>query len=419
MPLYSYLAKQSDGRSETGILVGSNAEEVVDQLTRRGLVVEQVEVARSPDDPLAPPRQARKETPRGAPPESPRSAIASQVLGPIVGKVGLSHLQFFFRQLATMLEAGLSPASALETLARQTTSGKLRTILAETRDFAAAGQAMTAGFERYPEVFTPLMTSMIRVGEQGGFLPKVLSDLADYVQRDIELRNMIRRETAYPKLVVVASIVIILAANGVIHSVAPGSPGLSSPLTTLGPWLYIVPLAVAVFLYVRVGLQNPAIRNAHDSIMLALPYVGPMIRGFAMAKFGRALGALYGAGVPLPEALRLASDASGNEALRARVHPASAGLREGGSVTEALRAAGVFSPIVIDMTATGEATGNLDQMLVKAAEFYEGESETRAKQAAVALGILAFLCVAAYVAYVIVGFYSGIGSSYGRAIEGA
>lgn len=126
-----------------------------------------------------------------------------------------------------------------------------------------------------------------------------------------------------------------------------------------------------------------------------------------MARFGRAFGALYAAGVPMPRAFRLAADACGNEALRSRMQPAVEDLEQGVSMSQAFIRTGAFNPLVIDMVRTGEMTGNVDMMLNKMADYYEDEGSLKARQSALILGVIVFLCVAVYVGYVIISFYTG------------
>jgi type II secretory pathway component PulF len=317
--------------------------------------------------------------------------------------VPLHRLHFFFRQLGTLLRAGINPADALDTLSKQS-SGKLATVLKETRDHVMAGRPMSAGFQRYPEVFTPLMMSMIRVGEQTGTLDEQCRQISEYIERDIELRNLIRRETAMPKITVAASVLIILGANSVIGVLAPGESGLPAPIAV---WTLAVLAGAAAFVFVRFVLPHPTVRRAFDGFLLSLPWFGNMILGFSMAKFGRAFGAMYRAGVPLPQAVELAADACGNEAVRARVRPAGRRLESGQGITETFAATGAFSPIVLDMTRTGETTGNLEEMLTKIAEFYEDEGRTQAQTAAKIFGVAVLLLVGVYVLSIVVTFYTG------------
>jgi type II secretory pathway component PulF len=144
-----------------------------------------------------------------------------------------------------------------------------------------------------------------------------------------------------------------------------------------------------------------------------------MAQGFAMARWGRAFAAMYKAGVPYGEGVQMAADACGNEALRARMYPAVKQIQEGRSFTEVFAETGAFSPIVLDMTRTGETTGNLDEMLNKASEYYEDEGQTNARKAATILGVVALIFVGIYVGYIAVQFYSGMGfaGQYKEALE--
>ena len=128
-----------------------------------------------------------------------------------------------------------------------------------------------------------------------------------------------------------------------------------------------------------------------------------------MAKFGRAFGALYQAGVPLPKIVMLAADACGNEYMRAKLYPASKVLEGGAGITETLKSTGALSPIVINMLSTGEQTGNLDQMLNKMSDYYQDEAKTRSIQLGTFMGVLAFLVVAVYIGFIVISTYKGMG----------
>ena len=136
-----------------------------------------------------------------------------------------------------------------------------------------------------------------------------------------------------------------------------------------------------------------------------------------MAKFGRAFGALYRAGVPLPNVVKLSADSCGNEYMRAKLYPASKVLEGGAGITETLKSTGALSPIVIDMLSTGEQTGNLDQMLNKMSDYYQDEAKTRSIQLGHFMGVLAFLVVAIYIGYIIVTFYENMGNTFNNQVK--
>ncbi|MCW5937211.1 MAG: type II secretion system F family protein [Fimbriimonadaceae bacterium] len=416
MPIFEYSATNPEGRTVNGTVHGASMDAAARSLVTQGLQVTSLAVAVMPEEPRpASPAAPQTEgvAPQEAPPTTPRSRFVTDVAGPLVGQVPLTSLHFFFRQLSSMMHAGINPSDALDTLSHSTTSPKLRTVLRETRDHVVAGRPMSVGFQRYPEVFSPLILSLVRVGEQGGMLDEQFKLIADYLERDIALRNMIRRETFWPKVTVFFSILIILAANAVIASVAPGRQGLPTPTFI---WIGATVFFAAWFIFVRWGLRIPAVKHTVDSILVVLPWFGSMVNGFAMAKFGRAFGALYKGGVAIPVAVKLAADACGNEAVRSKIYPAAQRLESGAGITETFAATGGFSRIVLDMTRTGETTGQLDQMLTKVAEYYEEEGQIRAQQATKVFGVITLLIVAIYVLYILFTFYSGyFGGMMGQA----
>jgi type II secretory pathway component PulF len=426
MPVFEYIATNASGEAVKGTLLSASIMAAAEDLARQGYQVQHVGVVEGAGDPI--PADFRVEgrvskaegtegqRDRGTEEDitQPRSYVQTDVMGPLFNRVPLSDLLFFFRQLSTMLKAGMGMVASLDTLSKQTHDSRLRSVMRELREHALAGRPISAGLQRYPEMFTPLMLSLVRVGEESGMLDSILAQIAGYIEREIELRNHIRRVTIYPKLVVGASIFIILVANMIIASVG-GTQQIDSLLTRWTTWIVLGPIIVGLWLFFRVGLQNPRIKYTWDEILLTLPLFGKAVRQLCMAKFGRAFGVLYAGGVPVHRAVQLAADACGNEHLRARIHPAARGLQEGIGITEAFTATGAFEPIVLDMARTGETTGNVDFMLTKIAEFYEEEGKTRSHQFAVAFGVLAVLVVAIYVAYTVINFYVGYFSGAGRA----
>lgn len=405
MPVYRYSAISADGKTEHGMLNESSMEAVWRRLSEKGLTVQEVIEAEAQANPEAGHAQAQHHGQQATGPQQ-RSAFVTDVVGPVVGQVPLDALHMFFRQLSTMLEAGLGISQALATLATQTSSSKLAKISREAQVHVTEGKPLSDALDYYPEVFTPLMTSMVRMGEQNGMLGQQCNELANYIHQDIELRRVIRRETFQPKMVIGASIVIIGAAQLFIASIGEQTH-LDAPLNRLSTWIILLPILIALFLFVRVGLKRPEIKEKWDALLLAIPYINGMVRGFAMAKFGRALGALYRAGVPLADSIRFSADVMGNIPMQKRLHQVASRVQEGDSIHNVFTEAGVFDRVVLDMTKTGEMTGNLDQMLRHVAEYHESEGAVKARQGAIFLGVIAFLAVAVYVLFILIRFYTG------------
>jgi type II secretory pathway component PulF len=264
-------------------------------------------------------------------------------------------------------------------------------------------------------VFPPIVLSLMRAGEKGGFLDEGLTQSADYLDREIALRNLYKRVTFYPKIQVAASMVIIVGANAIITAVNASAGKLSSPLTEVSTWMVLGPIIIGLFLFFRVWLANARVRYDWDAVIAHIPAVGKIYRELAMARFGRAFGALYRGGVPMTESMKMAADACGNEYLRSKMQPAVKRLETGDTFTETLRDTGAFNPIVLDMVATGETTGNLDHMLGRMAEFYEGEATTKTTQLGQLCGVIIGLLVAIYVGYIVINFYTGYFGGMGAA----
>jgi MSHA biogenesis protein MshG len=443
MPTFEYQAQNGSGEPVSGVVFGVSLDHAARDLASQGLKVTNIGVAANPNDPLsgvssARPVQAAQaptaapaetaspegETPPpgatyAAPPTEERSYAETSVWGPLVGQVPLEKLYFFFKQLGTMLNSGVPFVQSLDTLAKQARDPKLEGIIREIRGHVEAGRPMTAGLQRYPEVFRPIIVSIIRAGEEGGFLAPSVSQVANYLEKEIALRNLYKRLTLWPKIELAASFVIIIAANLIIDSVkqSPDARKLSSPLTTLSTWFWLGPLLIALFLFFRVGLANPRIKYNWDTIGTNLPGIGNMLRELSAAKFGRAFGALYKGGVPLQKAMQMAADACGNEYLRARIYPAARRMEDGEGIAATFAATGAFSPIVLDMVATGERTGNLEQMVEKMSEFYEDEATVKATQVATWVGVIVFLFVALYIGYIVITFYTGMGQDLSKGMS--
>ena len=256
MPNFDYIAKHDDGRTIRGTAAGDTIQEVITTLALNGMLVIKINPTANPSDPIPTsftqvpklrptetraPKQpsgmpsAAPSVPQGnpydqpipavtppAPSETPkapsdqRSYIATSVVGPLVGTVPLADLQIFFRQYAAMQNAGVPMSKSLGTLAKQSRIPKLQRIIQEMEVGAEAGRPISSVLQRYPEVFSGLMVSLVRAGEEGGFLVNALTLTAEYIQTEIEIRNQWKKATLYPKMIIGSSILIVLATNAII-----------------------------------------------------------------------------------------------------------------------------------------------------------------------------------------------------------
>lgn len=426
MPIFAYRGTDPIGRETKGTVSGANLEAVLQDLTRRGYTIEALapegqEIPVYAPDYRPNPEQGTYEHPvHQASPhlDMRRPAVVTEVLGPIFGKVPLATMSQFYRQFATMLNAGVGPHDALENFARHARDIRLKKVLVELQEQVLHGRPISYGMQRYPEVFGVLEISMVRAGEAGGFVDSSLSNIADYLDREIALRNLKRRVTFYPKLTLVMSVLIFGGANMIIGSLAPGSPiRLNNPLSDPKTWVWLGPLVIGIFLFLRVGLHNPRVKYFWDGVVRLVPFIGKTNVMFSMARFGRSFGALYRSGVPVSQAVQLAADACGNEYIRSRMSNAAEKLSSGAPITQTMAETGVVTPTVLEMLSTGERTGMIDPMLNKMADYYEGEGEVRATQMGYVLGVVMLLIVGIYVGYLLLTGYSGIANSRMSGIE--
>ena len=319
-----------------------------------------------------------------------------------------------------MLHAGVPFVQSLNTLAGQSRSPKLKTILHEATGYVENGRPLSECFQRYPEAFGAVILSLLRAG-RGGRLPRHGDGQHRRLPgtRRSSFGGCTSGSPSIPSSRSSRRSSSSWARNAILASIKPGAKGLSSPLTTPSTWIVLTPIIVGIFLFLRVGLANPRIRYNWDAFVSRIPYLGNTMRQVAMARFGRAFAALYRAGVPMVRSLQLSADACGNEYLRAMMQPSLQRVREGESITVALKETGAFSPIVMDMVATGESTGNLDSMLGKVGDFYIAEAEVRQVQLGYAVGVLLGLLVAIYIGYIVISFYTGFGNDVTEQIKEA
>ena len=321
-------------------------------------------------------------------------------------------LSNLFRQLAALMHAGTGIGVALQTMAENGANKSLRSACEQISKRAMTGEPISDSMKAFPGLFSPLMIGITSAGERGGFMEAAFTRLADYAERDHNLEQSIKRETWYPKLIVFCSILI----PGVVPLVLSG---FSAFLAQVGPPLLIIAMLVVgwkVWQFMRPALTssidglkvgNVSPSKIYDEIKLMIPIIGKTARALASAKFCRALGALYSAGVGPSEAVRLGAAACGNRAVAERALATIPQLNAGAPLTQCMKETRVFNPLALQMMRVGEESGDLDSQLDKAADFLETNAETTIKQAVPALGIVVFLCVAAYVGSVVVQMWGG------------
>jgi type IV pilus assembly protein PilC len=390
MPVYTYTARDQSGNTTNGTVEAISDSLAAAHLRDQGLWVTELRAAGG--------ARAGGVERRPATVPGQERGLSKQILSP----VSLKDQSLFYRQLYTLLNSGVALYQAFEMLSNpgQTPNAQLRRVVGELARDILAGRRLSEGMERYPWLFDKMQRRMVEAGEAGGLLVEIIKRLADYLEREYEIRQHLKRQTLYPMLVLLM-LILVLPINMPLTL-----GGYLRDLTQLV--LFIGVGGVVLWLVARVFLASRGGREFYDQVKLALPIIGKLIRKLAAARFARCLAALYGAGVPIASALALAGESSGNHALELQSQRMVPAVERGMSVAQVLTASNFFPPMFTGMVSTGESTGNLDTMLDKAADFYEEEAAHATTQLMVILGVVLLVGVGICVLFKVLSFYTGM-----------
>jgi type IV pilus assembly protein PilC len=299
----------------------------------------------------------------------------------------------FTRQLATMMKAGVPLLQAFDIVARGATNPRLTKLLTDIRTDVETGTSLSVAFRKHPMQFNALYCNLVEAGEQGGILEQLLERLAIYEEKTMALKQKIKSALIYPVAVlVVAFIVLTIIMLFVIPAFKEvfSSFGADLPAPTLAVmwlseqfvaywWLIFGVLIGGGYFFMQSWRRSEKMQIAMDRLFLRLPIFGDLIRKSVLARWTRTLSTMFGAGVPLVEALDSVGGASGNAVYQIATDQIQKEVSTGTALTMAMQNTGVFPTMVLQMTAIGEESGSLDHMLGKAAEFYEDEVDEMVK----------------------------------------
>ncbi len=303
-----------------------------------------------------------------------------------LSKISVRDLSIFTDQFGTMMNAGLSISRALSVLSKQTTNPKLTKIILSLAEEVKKGNSLSSALSKYPNVFSPLYISMVKAGEASGNLGDSLIKMASFLQKDYETEHKLKGAMMYPIAVLVFSILIVI---GLFIFVIPrfedflnqlGAPlpaptkltfAMADFLVKYG-WILLIFIIIAYILYTK-WAKTPSGRKRVDTWKLKMPVFGELNVKAAMARFSDTLATLFGAGIPLTEALETVKGVIDNVIISEAVEGIINRIKRGESLAASLEKSGMFTPMVVEMTGIGEESGSLDAMLVKVAEFYNEE----------------------------------------------
>lgn len=367
MPAFQFLALDEQGRQHKGLLEGDTARQIRQQLRERGLTPLNVDEVRG---------QARANS------TAPATRSGR-------GRLSATELALITRQLATLIGSGLPIEEALGAVARQAEKARIASLLLAVRSRVLEGHTLANAFSDFPKVFPELYRATVDAGEQSGHLEIVFERLADYTEARQAMRQKVGLALFYPAILTVVAILVVAGlltyvvpqVVQVFTNVKQELPGLTKGLIAVSDFLrhYGIVLLIGIALAVsgwRVAMRGLNFRRRMQRWQLRWPLVGRLTRGLNAARYARTFSILTASGVPVLDGLRISAQVIDNLPMREAVEHAAAKVREGASLSVSLQQSGYFPSMTVQLIASGEASGRLEQMLERAAQQQERESET-------------------------------------------
>jgi type II secretory pathway component PulF len=417
MPSYRHQSIDRGGAVSSGVIAAADRASALRLLQSRGMAPMSLEAA----DP-EPAEQGRRAQAAGPRAGAPRGGIGAMVRGLAGGRqdrptMKRSELANMVRELATAIEAGLPLLNALKTARRQA-SGKAQPVILDfVIERVEAGRPLHEAMVEYGPPFDEMIVGMVRAADASGRTSEVMHQLADLLDRSVELRREVVGATLYPMIVAFMILVSIVVAVTFLlpRLMEPilSQPGVTVPWPTQvllafadfmkSWWWLVVAGALAAFVGGRRWLAVRANRRRVDRIILEAPILGPLVRDVAVARFTRTLGTLVSAGLPILQALRIVRDTLGNLVLMEAIDGVQEKVTTGQSLADPLERCGHFPPLLVQIVNIGEKSGRLEPMLMHAATAFDRQVNSSLKVFAQLLPPVLLVFMAGIAAFVLAG----------------
>ena len=361
MTTFAYQARDSAGKMISGVQEALNEDNAINTLMARGLMVLSIQ-----------------------------QKAGGRVTAP-KGKVSETDLVLFTRQLATMVDAGLPLVGGLTALYEQADPKKqagLRRIVGEVTALVQQGDSFYEAISKHPRVFSRLYVSMVKAGESGGLLAEILDRLASFLEAAARLKKKVKSAMTYPVIVICIAIAIttflivkvVPVFGGIFADFGANLPGPTQFLLDLsdfirGNWLILIAIIAGTIFGVRAFVRSERGSKLWDRWKLKLPIFGPLIHKICMTRFARTFAQLIRSGVPILEVMSIVGDTSGNDVVAQAIKGVASDVEKGDHLASSLARQPIFPPMLIRMVSAGEATGKIDVMLEKMADFWDEEIE--------------------------------------------
>ncbi|MGF1738862.1 type II secretion system inner membrane protein GspF [Photobacterium satsumensis] len=381
MAAFEYKALDAKGRQKKGVLEGDTARQIRQQLREQGMIP--VEVVQT--------REREKKKASGG--FQLRRGIST------------TELSLITRQLATLVQASMPLEECLKAVAEQSEKPRLKNMLLAVRSRVVEGYTLSDSLAEYPHIFDQLFRAMVAAGEKSGHLDTVLNRLADYTENRQKMRSKLQQAMIYPTmltLIAIAVVAFLLAT--VVPKIVDQFVQMGQKLPTITEillaasdfvqnWGLVVLLVIAaVVMLLKMALKRPDFRLKWDRWVMRLPVIGKVARGLSTSRFARTLSICTSSAIPLLEGMKVASDVMTNTWVNQQIREAADKVREGSSLRVSLEQTKIFPPMMLHMIASGERSGELEQMLTRAADNQDRDFESLVNMA---LGIFEPLLIVA------------------------
>ena len=390
---YAFKALDLSGVPTKGEMEAGDKQTVASQLRTKGLIVVDI--------------------------EEQQPASAGDILASFK-RIKADELVIATRQLATMVNSGMSLLRALYVIEEQTENDKLRDIWIDVRKDVEAGLALSDALKRHPNVFNDLYVAMVEAGETGGILDQTLTRVATQLEKDAALRRQIKAAMIYPSLIGGFALVVLFALvaflvpvfekifkdfGGELPAITKFTVWLSDMITTR--WYVMLVVTVAVVALFRHWKNSESGRMQWDRLKLKFPMkIGDIVQKVALARFSRTFSGLISAGVPMLEAIDITGRTSGNRVVEKAMEDVRASVMKGGTLTQPMTEVPEAFPVMVtQMIGVGEETGALETMLTKVAEFYEEQVEAAVKALTSILEPIMIIVVGGIVGFIVIAMY--------------
>ncbi|MFH0774725.1 MAG: type II secretion system F family protein [bacterium] len=395
MGVFAYKARQADGSIISGVIEADDVRKAMTNIRSQGLTVISTE-------------------------EKKADILAGVVKAiNIFDKVSLGDKVLFSRQFSTLINAGIPVIQCLNILVDQTKKNVFKGVLRDIRTNIESGEFISASLAKHPDAFDTLYVSMVKAGEVGGVLDEVLDRLALYLENIAELKRKVVGAMVYPIMIIFVAVIVVgfllvfvipqfKEVFKIFGSKLPAPTqmliDLSNFLVKQG-WIIVVVVIGIVMFFGTLIKRVPAVKFRWHKLILKVPLIGDLLLKVAVARFTRTLGTLARSGVPILEALEICATTSGNKVIEAAILDGRTAIKEGERISESLKTANVFPPIVVQMISIGEETGALDSMLFKVADYYDKEVDATVAALASIIEPVLIVFLGVVVGFIVIAMY--------------